>query len=163
MFAERSQLAFHTTIKILLSLAENKYNLLKKKRNLLHDFIFNSMHLLLYFSSLKPSFTFKSKLCRHHLCVTLQTVLCYCAKPSSSGDHLENFRRPQRENHSSTKSFRLVLPNSSIYSTLVFRTAVLARLSLLPPPHLSVRGTDLDTTERQHFYYRNHYSQLADV
>ena len=132
MFAERSQLAFHTTIKIL-SLAENKYNLLKKKKNLLNDFIFNSMHLLLYFSSLKPSFTFKSKLFRHHLCVALQTVFCYCAKPSSSGDHPDNFCRPQHENHSVTKSFRLVLPISSIYSTLVFKTAVLAWLSLLPP------------------------------
>lgn len=84
------------------------------------------MRLPLYFSSLKPSFTFKSKLFHHHLRVTLQTVLCYCAKPSSSGDHLQNFRRTQRENHSPTKSFRLVLPISGIYSTPAFKTAVLA-------------------------------------
>lgn len=192
MFAERSQLAFHTTITIILNLAENKHTG-KKKKGPLHDLIFNSTCFTFYFSSLKPSFTFKSKL--SHLRVTLQNIFywpnfhlcchlqmsveklhpsskeprsfpmltssvwsihllkswteiekhqetvvfvgsevpCYCANPSSSVDHLEIFQRPQCENHASMKSFRLVLPISSIYSELVFKTAVLLRLSLLPP------------------------------
>lgn len=71
MFAERSQLAFHTTIKIILNLAENKHTG-KKKKDCFVIFIFNSTCFTFYSSSLKPSFTFKSKL--SHLCVTLQNV-----------------------------------------------------------------------------------------
>lgn len=59
------------------------------------------------FSSPKPSFTFKSKLFPYPPCVALQTVLCHCAKPRTSGS---TWRTPteQHENHSIMESSTLV-------------------------------------------------------